>query len=396
MLQVTPNESLQLNCTYDCQSVSNTLIERMLSTFELALIALTEDLYQEVHQAVEALVFIPEPLPRAARDSNWDFLTEIEHQARDSGDAVALITEDRTLTYRELVTEVDALAVSLSHWTYDNDQPVAVCLNRKAELLITLLSLYKLGLCYIPLDPALPPARLGNIIEQAQPQLTISDVVLPKCRSVNIDDIKQTVIDGQRVKVKHAKQLAYTIFTSGSTGNPKGVQIERGALNHFLQSISPVARLTREDTLLALTTVGFDIAVLELFLPLIHGATVVLASDQKSKDSQCLSDLMERHCITVMQATPATWQSLADMNAAWWASLKVLAGGEALPITLAKRLKQKAKSVTNVYGPTEATVWASSQTVDHTQGQTVALGNPIENMQFHVLDELLNPVAEGG
>ncbi|MDK9761973.1 amino acid adenylation domain-containing protein [Vibrio sp. D420a] len=395
MLQVTPNESLQLNCTYDCQAVSNTLVERMLSTFELALINLTKNLSQEVHQAVEALVFVPEPLPLAARDSNWDFLTEIEHQSRDSGDAVALITEDRTLTYRELVTEVDALAASLSHWTYDNDQPVAVCLNRKAELLVTLLSLYKLGLCYIPLDPTLPPARLGNIIEQAKPQLTISDVVLPKCRSVNIDDIKQTVNDGQRVKAKHSKQLAYTIFTSGSTGNPKGVQIERGALNHFLQSISPVARLTREDTLLALTTVGFDIAVLELFLPLIHGATVVLASDQKSKDSQCLSDLMERHSITVMQATPATWQSLADMNAAWWASLRVLAGGEALPTTLAKRLKQKAKSVTNVYGPTEATVWASSQTVDHTQGQIVALGKPIENMQFYVLDELLNPVAEG-
>lgn len=395
MLQVTPNESLELDCTYDCQAVSTALVDQMLTTFELALTALANDFSQPVYQAIKSLVLTPEPAQQIERDAKWDFLKEIECHSKKRGDAIALVTEGRTLTYGELISEVDALAASLSKWTSDNAQPVAVCLNRRAELVVTLLSLYKMGISYIPLDPALPSGRLSNIIAQAQPQLTICDKALPDCRCIHIDDIKQTETEGSDCEAIHAKQLAYTIFTSGSTGAPKGVQIERGALNHFLQSISPVANLTEEDSLLALTTVGFDIAVLELFLPLVYGATVVLASDQQSKDSQRLSELLEQHNVTVMQATPATWQGLADIDAAWWASLNVLAGGEALPTTLATRLTQKARSVTNVYGPTEATVWASSQIVEHTQGNSVSLGDPIANMQFYVLDEALNPVVAG-
>jgi len=405
MLQVTPGDSLTIDCTFDTQKLSADLVDDMLNTFEHALTALSDDISVTVYSIIDALVPKVSPVNMVEKGEDWDFFEQIEQKAAENKDAFALVTQGRSLTYETLMLEVSEFSAALIKCIPNNGQPIAVCLSREAELVVALLSIYKLGLSYIPLDPAQPIQRLTNIIEQADPQLMISDKAdlnINSIVSLSVIDINNTTSSFvqatsplKKQPLFHSNNLAYTIFTSGSTGQPKGVLIERGALNHFLQVMSPVAEISQGDVLLALTTVGFDIAVLELFLPLVQGACVVLAGDEESKDTQAIVSLVKNHNVKVIQATPVTWLALADVEGDWWSSINALVGGEGFPVSLATRLVAKAARVTNVYGPTEATVWASSKRVSDAHGQFVALGQPFINTQFYILDEQLQPVNQG-
>jgi len=396
MVQIEPTHVLDINCAFNTQQVSLALAESMMVMFDVALTYLSEQLAGNTYQLIDALT-LPSHSQKApvALPASWDFLDQVMLRAHEQGEKLALVTEQRALTYQTLVNEVALRAGALATLNLNHQQSVAVCLTRDAELVITLLALYQLGLSYIPLDPALPPARMTDIFEQAQPQLVITEKNIEGRRCLSPNALKQQPLTTVPDVTHDGHQLAYTIFTSGSTGRPKGVQIERVALNYFLQTIQDVAQLSSQDTLLAVTTIGFDIALLELLLPLIEGATLVLANEAQSKDNQLLDQLLTQHDITVMQATPATWQGLIEFDNSWWASLNVLTGGEALSASLAVSLKQKAASVTNVYGPTEATVWASAQRVEKVHGKSAALGTPLVNTQFYVLDALLQPVLPG-
>ncbi|MES2821400.1 MAG: non-ribosomal peptide synthetase, partial [Pseudomonadota bacterium] len=190
-------------------------------------------------------------------------------------------------------------------------------------------------------------------------------------------------------------QLAYSLYTSGSTGRPKGVQIERQALANFLQGIQAHARLTADDRLLAVTTLGFDIAALELFLPLRQGACVVLAQGEQSMQPAALIGLLETQAIGVMQATPATWQMLLEYDSPAWQGLRVLCGGEALPGELAERLLARGVRLTNVYGPTETTVWSAAQAVERVEGAVIPIGRPLANNRLYILDAHLEPQPPG-
>jgi thioesterase domain-containing protein/acyl carrier protein len=182
-----------------------------------------------------------------------------------------------------------------------------------------------------------------------------------------------------------AENVVYVIYTSGSTGVPKGVQITHGALLNFLQTMREEPGLEAEDVLLAVTTLSFDIAALELYLPLLVGARLVLATSAQARDGQALRQLMEEQGVTVMQATPATWRLLIESGWEGERQIKVLCGGEALTSELSGELVRRSESVWNMYGPTEATVWATLSRVEGAAGDVV-IGKPIGNMKAYVLD----------
>ncbi|WP_213781859.1 amino acid adenylation domain-containing protein, partial [Caballeronia sp. dw_276] len=188
--------------------------------------------------------------------------------------------------------------------------------------------------------------------------------------------------------------LAYVIYTSGSTGRPKGVGVSHRALHNLLDTMGRTPGLAREDVLLAVTSLSFDIAGLELYLPLIHGACVVLASREAAADPRRLAALIGEHQVTVMQATPSSWQMLVTHG--WPESaraLKVLCGGEALPAQLAQRLLAHTTRIWNLYGPTETTVWSAVKGI--TQASDIVIGGPVANTRIYVLDAQLELVPVG-
>nr|WP_315591458.1 amino acid adenylation domain-containing protein [uncultured Cupriavidus sp.] len=304
---------------------------------------------------------------------------------------------------------LDAESNRIANWLHGRgigpECLVGVCLPRTPELVAVLLGILKAGAAYLPIDASHPPQRNAHILAHAQPGVILATT---QERAALGDAASVILLEGPTrpwhdaseayaLSDPHPEQLAYTLYTSGSTGTPKGVQISRGAFANFLLAMSAVAPLQPDDRLLAITTLGFDIAGLELFLPLVSGAHVVLASQDEARDPAQLAQLMTRHAISVMQATPATWQMLLSHDTPAWTGLRVLCGGEALGRELANGLRARGAQVLNVYGPTETTVWsAACRLGDGPLATAVApVGVPIANNQLYVLDARMEPVPPG-
>ena len=324
-------------------------------------------------------------------DPAEDLVALVERKADELRDCVALVAGDTTLTYGALNARANRLARWLAERGVGPDRLVAVALPRGADLVVSLLAIQKAGGAYLPLDPDQPAARNAHILAHAAPVLTI-DAPLGEFAAGF-----ETLPDGNLGRPAHPRQLAYTLYTSGSTGVPKGVQIDRQAFASFLHAMQRQVGLTADDRLLAVTTLGFDIAGLELFLPLATGARVVLATREEARDPQTLAQLIDRHGITAMQATPATWRMLLEVTEQSWPGLRALCGGEALGAGLARRLLERGVLLLNVYGPTETTVWSASWPVESVaDGETVIpIGHAIANNRLHILDGRLEPVPPG-
>ncbi|HJP74822.1 MAG TPA: amino acid adenylation domain-containing protein [Pseudonocardiaceae bacterium] len=302
-------------------------------------------------------------------------------------EAPAVIGETETLSYQELDTRANRLA----HWLIERgvvtESLVAVRLPRSEDLVVALLAVLKTGAAYIPLDPDHPSSRLDYILADAKPAFVLDADVLAGVDCESYPD------SAPRIVIRPDNN-AYVIYTSGSTGTPKGVAVTHGALANFLATMARKHPLTREDRLLAVTTIAFDIAGLELYLPLISGAAVVLAGKDTVSDPAGLVALARRHDVTFVQATPAFWQMLLMHEPEAAKGLRVLVGGEALPVQLADALAGQASDVTNVYGPTETTIWSTTAPVEAGAG-VVSIGTPIGNTQVYVLDSGLSPVPRG-
>nr|WP_168496387.1 non-ribosomal peptide synthetase [Streptomyces sp. RLB1-33]QIY73939.1 amino acid adenylation domain-containing protein [Streptomyces sp. RLB1-33] len=319
-----------------------------------------------------------------------------EQRAAETPDAVAL-RADEVLTYAELDARANRLARLMAARGIGPERLVAVALPRTADLVVTLLAVLKTGGAYLPVDPDHPAERITMVLADARPDLLVTTgdwTPRPAgTPAVLLDEIDLTDGDATPLgRPQTGTTTAYVIYTSGSTGRPKGVVLERAAMDNFLQAMRAAVPLRPDDALLAVTTVSFDIAVLEIFLPLLTGARVVLASRDDVLDPDALRTLVERERVTVMQATPSLWQALVEDRPHVFAGVRVLTGGEALPQPLAALLAGHATSVTNMYGPTETTVWSMTAPVD---GGPVTLGKPILNTQVYVLDSALHPVPEG-
>ena len=324
-----------------------------------------------------------------------------EDQAYRTPDATAVVFEGRQLTYRELNARANQVAHYLLKLGVGPDALVGICIDRSLDMLAGLLGILKAGGAYVPIDPRYPSDRVSFMLQDSGLKVLLTQEVLRPNFShytgqlvcIESDAISRESPENCCTQVQ-PENLAYVIYTSGSTGKPKGVEIFHRALVNFLFSMESRPGVAADDVLLAVTTISFDIAALELYLPLIGGACVVLVSRETAADGYKLRDTFERSAATMMQATPATWRLLVE--AGWQGSkrLKVLCGGEAMPRDLAGELLKRSSTVWNMYGPTETTVWSTTGQITSNNG-SITIGRPIANTEIYVLDSNLEPVPVG-
>ncbi|CAN7202807.1 non-ribosomal peptide synthase/polyketide synthase [Bradyrhizobium sp. LjRoot220] len=337
-------------------------------------------------------------------------VAQFEEQVRQFPDAIALVFGDAELSYGELNKRANRLARDLRGYGVGTDVVVGLALERGVAMMVALLAVLKAGGAYLPLDPDYPPERLSHMLRDSGAALVLTQTSLleqfaPVLKETGAEAWLLDEADGGEGGdtgnldlTIHPESLAYVIYTSGSTGLPKGVMVRHDAVTNFLATMAEQPGMTPQDRVLGLTSLSFDIAVLELWLPLTLGARVVLADRAAAHDPAQLKAMVTTQGVTLIQATPSTWRMLLDHDGASLPqSCRVLCGGEALPPDLARRLVAQAGEVWNLYGPTETTVWSARHRLD-AQDDRPVLGGPIGNTTLHILDHDLNlaPVGVAG
>ena len=326
-----------------------------------------------------------------------------EQQVKDTPRACAVIFEGERLTYQELNAQANQLAHYLQKLGVGPEVLVGVYLERSLEMLVALLGVLKAGGAYVPLDPQLPRERLAFQLSDAQVTVLLTQEHLQARLPVSPAHVLSLDTQWELIAQQSTQNplnkalpanLAYLIYTSGSTGRPKGVQVLHRGLLNFLLSMLRRPGLSGRDVLLAITTISFDIAGLELFLPLLCGAQVVIASQEVVGDGARLALLLTTSGATVMQATPATWRLLLESGWEGLPRLKALCGGEALPRELADQILARTRELWNLYGPTETTIWSTLERLEKRTGP-VTIGFPIANTQIYILDKHSQPVPVG-
>ncbi len=308
----------------------------------------------------------------------------------------AMVADERAeCTFQALNARANQLARSLRRLGVGAESRVALCVERSIEMVVSALAVLKAGAAYVPLDPSHPGRRLASIIEDSDAAVLVADHtaegLFPSYRGhlVRLDSTWKTFAHEDPRDLMHdthPDQAAYVLYTSGSTGRPNGVVVSHQSLSNLLGSMRRRPGFARTDRMIAVTTLAFDIAGLELFLPLTSGGSLMIAGQDTVTDAARLAAHIDRWNATVMQATPATWQMLIDAGWMGKPDLRVWCGGEALPSELAAQLVTRSAALWNMYGPTETTIWSTTAPTrpgDH----AIGLGGPIENTEIHVLDE---------
>ncbi|AYK58261.1 non-ribosomal peptide synthetase DhbF [Bacillus subtilis] len=330
-----------------------------------------------------------------------------EKQAVLTPERIALMCDDIQVNYRKLNEEANRLARLLIEKGIGPEQFVALALPRSPEMVASMLGVLKTGAAYLPLDPEFPSDRISYMLEDAKPSCIITteeiaaslpdNLAVPELvldQAVTQEIIKRYSPENPDVSVS-LDHPAYIIYTSGSTGRPKGVVVTQKSLSNFLLSMQEAFSLGEEDRLLAVTTVAFDISALELYLPLISGAQIVIAKKETIREPQALAQMIENFDINIMQATSTLWHALVTSEPEKLRGLRVLVGGEALPSGLLQALQDLHCSVTNLYGPTETTIWSAAAFLEEGLQGVPPIGKPIWNTQVYVLDNGLQPVPPG-
>ncbi|GGS36135.1 hypothetical protein GCM10010171_33460 [Actinokineospora fastidiosa] len=332
---------------------------------------------------------------REVPDVDVDVSVLVARRAAATPDAIAVELGAERLTYAELDARADRLARLLVARGAAPETFVAIALPRCVDMLVAVLGVLKSGAAYLPLDPAQPADRVALMLDDARPALSVvteETAHLAAGAAIRLDQpIEASDMDiPATVDQRHP---AYVIYTSGSTGRPKGVVIPRGALANFVAALGPWFGFGPDDRLLSPTTIAFDMAVPELYLPLIAGARLVLVDKQDVRDPAALTRLIATTGATALQATPSLWQAIVAHDPDAVRGLRVFVGAEALPPALAARLCDLGASVTHLYGPTETTVWSTVTRLSADGPLTI--GAPVANTQVHVLDADLRPVGPG-
>jgi amino acid adenylation domain-containing protein len=342
---------------------------------------------------VEALVLGRNP---AARTASAD--GDVRALLRASSSRV--VDGDETVSMTQVCDRAARLARALADRGVGPETLVGLCVERGVGMLTAMLAVWWAGGAYVPLDPGFPAARLTAMARGAALRIVVSDAVhRGLAASLSEGEVVVCVDDPVRGEALEPvalpdNALAYVIFTSGSTGQPKGVSIEHRAVRNLLTSFQHALGLGRDDRFVAVTTLSFDIALLELLLPVTTGADLVIATSDQAREPDRLRSLIERTAATVMQATPQTWR-LLDSAGGVPAGLRLrLCGGEALPADLAERLMAPGATLWNVYGPTETTVWSAAGVVTDTAVAS-DIGPPIDNTRVYIVDDRLMPVPVG-
>lgn len=399
-------DQLVLECSYNVALFRPERIERLLAGFtrlaeqivanpttQLANLRLAAPTLPEAYQRLNAT---QAPYPATAT-----LPALIAAQALATPAKTAVKLGNAELSYAELDRQGNQLAAYLQPRLQPGDI-VAVALERTPSLLVALLAVLKCGAAYLPLDPAYPSERLEFMLSDSAARLLLTSAGgLPALAGgpprLLLDEAlaaATTLAGTAPTLLTSPDDLCYVLYTSGSTGQPKGVAITHRNVVNFLASMQRAPGITAADKLLAITTISFDIAGLELFLPLVSGATVVLADAYSARDGRALLHLLEAEQITMLQATPSTWQLL--LAAGWEKPLPLVAlcGGEPLSLALARNLQAKCLALWNMYGPTETTIWSAVQRIEP-NAVVITVGRPIANTQLYVLDAQGEPVVPG-
>ena len=401
------NGRFSVTAEYNIDLFDRSTIERMLGHYETLLTAALESPERPIGllpmlTATEPSQVLPEwggAVVELEADARIHSL--VERQAARTPEAVAVRCQGDSCTYAELNAKANQLAHFLRARGVGPDALVGLSVERSIEMVVGLLGILKAGGAYVPLDPSYPSDRLEFMLEDAGVSILLTQErlieSLPQGERVLVClDRDWPQIAGESElnpqPLGGDQNLAYVIYTSGSTGRPKGVQIPHRAVVNFLRTMANEPGLGSADVLLSVTTLSFDISGLELYLPLLVGACVVVATREDVMDGRQLEALIKAEHATVMQATPATWRLLLE---AGWSDrdLTMLCGGEALPQELAAQLLERGGALWNLYGPTETTIWSTAERL--APQESVTIGRPIANTQTYVLDKHLQPMPVG-
>lgn len=309
---------------------------------------------------------------------------------------------NKALSYRELDTLSGKIASLLVHEGIQPGDRIGLLIDRSEMLPVWLLGILKSGAAYIPLDPDYPASRITYMLENAGAALLVtqkkySGVFSKPVREVCVEEVYDTINQLNKDPLAgrgSSHDLAYILYTSGSTGKPKGVMVEHRSVVNLLWHLHITGIFSAADSLLAITTISFDIAVLEMFLPLIAGGRLVVTDNKVSRDGNALLQLLQKEQISIMQATPVTWKI---MLAAGWQEplpLTILCCGEPLPMDLARKLLLRCARLYNYYGPTETTIYSTGTRITE-QDTVITIGRPVANTQVYILDEHMQETAAG-
>ncbi len=368
----------------------HTILEKIITNKDVSIASLARNEEEKVAIAIGAVIDIP-----FANTINTLFANAVKQYPNK----VAVRFNNEFLTYQQLYDKADQLSAYLCQCGIETGDIVALSLDRSVEMLVCLLAVLKSGGVYVPLDPEYPFDRVKFMLEDSSAKLLLTSGKYKgrfntNCREIVVSDLWPG-IDNIKTQLPEKNidghNLAYILYTSGSTGNPKGVQVTHRNLVNFLISMKAVPGISDTDRLLAVTSISFDIAGLELYLPLVSGAELVLADNETVRDGRLLLNILEHNNISIMQATPSTWQMLLD--AGWQKNdrIKILSGGEALPKVLADNLLTRGSELWNMYGPTETTIWSTVKQI-RPHDKQLTIGFPIGNTQVYILDEKGSPL----
>ncbi|MEA3187677.1 MAG: hypothetical protein QOD99_1507 [Chthoniobacter sp.] len=412
---VQTDSDMLVQCEFNTDLFDRATIQRWLAHFETLIAGIVENSRETLGQLPMLGASEREEILVKWNDTRAEFPAHktlhalIEEQAAQTPEKTAVIFGEHRVSYVELNRRADVLAVELEARGLRPGALAGVFVSRSAEMIVAVLAVLKTGAAYVPMDPSFPKERLAFMIEDGHMAAIVTQRELAgalpaqEAPLVFVDDLSSRAAifsearrDSSSPAAKEGSpdSLAYVIFTSGSTGRPKGVEISHRAVVNFLNSMRKTPGLSSDDVLLAVTTLSFDIAGLEIFLPLICGATVVVAHRDSVADGTQLMHELKRCGVTVMQATPVTWRMLLEAGWNGDRRLKMLIGGEAVPRDLANALVPKGVSLWNMYGPTETTIWSAVHRIDANDEQ-ISIGRPIDNTQIYILDPQLQPVPVG-
>jgi amino acid adenylation domain-containing protein len=324
---------------------------------------------------------------------------QVAATARERPAHTAVRFAGRSLLYRDLDRQANQLARHLRRRGVRERECVGVFINRSEKLPVVLLAVLKSGASYVPMDPSYPADRLAMMAEDSGMRVVLTETdllpALPRVETALCLDALQSEVAAESDEplglAVAGEDRAYVLFTSGSTGRPKGVEVPHRAFENLLRSVQREPGFSQDDRLLALTTVSFDIAGLDMFLPLITGGTMVIADRRTATDPEAIAEMLVKEEITVMQVTPATWRMLIDVGWKGRDCLRVFCGGEAMTPGLAAELLDRSREVWNMYGPTETTIYSAIKRVERGT-RVVTIGKPIDNTNVYILDENLSQV----
>lgn len=330
----------------------------------------------------------------------FDYFDQI---ARERPDAPAVSMDETSVTYGQLLTRSNRIGNFLQSRGIGEGDIVAVYLDRSVDMIAVIFGIWKAGASMLPIDPEFPATRIAYMIEDAKAKAVITttnlieDWLSDAAPIINLDEeadaIDNALASAPIITRRDSEARCYVIYTSGSTGNPKGVENSHRALCNFLEAMIREPGMQADEKLLAVTTISFDVTLLELFVPLSVGGEVILASDDDAMDGFALADIIENRGVTMLQGTPATWRILFDADWQGGPEMTALCGGEAMPASIADKLPGIVGKLWNMYGPTETTVWSTCTPIE--SAENIHVGKPIANTQIYILDPNGNPTPAG-